>query len=116
MAAPVVHFEIMGKDGKKLQDFFGKLFDWEIDANNPMNYGLVKASGQGGIGGGVGTAEAGAPTYVTFYVAVPDLAACLKKVESMGGKTLVPPTEIPNMVTFALFQDPEGHTIGLVKG
>jgi predicted enzyme related to lactoylglutathione lyase len=28
----------------------------------------------------------------------------------------VPPTEIPNMVTFALFQDPEGHTVGLVKG
>ena len=58
MAAPVVHFEIMGKDGKKLQDFYSKLFEWEIDANNPMNYGLVKASGQGGIGGGVGASEA----------------------------------------------------------
>ncbi|MFI5176794.1 MAG: VOC family protein [Terriglobia bacterium] len=116
MAAPVVHFEIMGKDGKELQNFYGKLFDWEIDANNPMNYGLVKASGQGGIGGGIGAAEAGAPGYVTFYVAVPDLEACLKKVENMGGKTLVPPTEIPNMVTFALFQDPEGNSIGIVKG
>ncbi|MGB7623250.1 MAG: VOC family protein [Terriglobia bacterium] len=116
MAAPVVHFEIMGKDGKKLQNFYGKLFDWEIDANNPMNYGLVKPGAQGGIGGGVGVTEAGAPGYVTFYVAVPDLDACLKKVESMGGKTLVPPTEIPNMVTFALFQDPEGNSVGIVKG
>jgi predicted enzyme related to lactoylglutathione lyase len=116
MAAPVVHFEIMGKDGKKLQNFYGKLFEWEIDANNPMNYGLVKPGAQGGIGGGVGAAEAGAPSYVTFYVAVPDLEACLKKVESMGGKTIVPPTEIPNMVTFALFQDPEGNSIGIVKG
>jgi len=116
MAAPVVHFEILGKDGKSLQNFYSKLFAWEIDANNPINYGLVKAAGPTGIGGGVGAAEPGAPGYVTFYVAVPDLAACLKKVESLGGKTLVPPTEIPNIVTFALFQDPEGHTIGLVKG
>ncbi len=52
---------------------------------------------------------------MTFYVAVPDLAACLAKAESLGGKTLVPPTEIPGMVTFALFQDPEGNPIGLVK-
>ncbi len=116
MAAPVVHFEILGKDAKKLQDFYGKLFDWEIDARNPMNYGLIKAAGPGSIGGGVGAAAKGSPGHVTLYVQVPDLAACLKKAEGLGGKTLVPPTEIPNAATFALFQDPEGNVIGIVKG
>ncbi len=121
-AAPVVHFEITGKDGKKLQSFYSKLFDWEINADNPMNYGLVNAAGngteagKGSIGGGVAAAQEGAPAAVTFYVQVPDLEAALKKAESMGGKTLVPPTEIPNMVTFAMFQDPEGNAVGLVKG
>jgi predicted enzyme related to lactoylglutathione lyase len=121
-AAPVVHFEIVGKDAKKLHNFYGKLFDWQINADNPMNYGLVNAAGngtevgKGSIGGGVAAAEQGMPGYVTFYVQVPDLAATLKKAESMGGKTMVPPTEIPNMVTFALFQDPEGNMVGLVKG
>jgi predicted enzyme related to lactoylglutathione lyase len=121
-AAPVVHFEVIGKDAKKLQNFYGKLFDWQINADNPMNYGLVNAAGngtevgKGSIGGGVAAAEQGMPGYVTFYVQVPDLAATLKKAESMGGKTVVPPTEIPNMVTFALFKDPEGNMIGLVKG
>jgi hypothetical protein len=43
------------------------------------------------------------------------LAAHLKKIESLGGKTLVPPTEIPEQVTFAFFADPEGHVVGLVK-
>jgi predicted enzyme related to lactoylglutathione lyase len=28
----------------------------------------------------------------------------------------VPPTEIPNMVRFAQFSDPEGHVLGLFKG
>jgi len=121
-AAPVVHFEITGKDGKKLQSFYSKLFDWQINADNPMNYGLVNAAGngmevgKGSIGGGVAAAQEGAPASVTFYVQVPDLDTALKKVASMGGKTLVPPTEIPNMVTFAMFQDPEGNAVGLVKG
>lgn len=121
-AAPVVHFEVIGKDGKKLQNFYSKLFDWKIDANNPMNYGMVTAAGQGtepgkgSIGGGVGAGQPGQPAYVTFYVQVPDLAASLKKAESLGGTTVMPPTEIPNVVTFALFKDPEGNLIGMVKG
>jgi predicted enzyme related to lactoylglutathione lyase len=113
MANPVVHFEIMGKDGKKLQEFYSNLFNWEIDSSNPMNYGLVKG-GEGGIGGGVGQGDG--PPYVTVYIQVDDLQAYLDKVEKLGGKTLVPVTEIPNMVTFALFADPEGNSVGLFKG
>jgi predicted enzyme related to lactoylglutathione lyase len=116
MAAPVVHFEILGKDAKKLQNFYSDLFGWKINANNPMNYGLVEAAGEGSIGGGIGSAGEGAPGHITFYVQVDDLQSYLDKAESMGGKTIVPVTEIPNMVTFALFQDPEGNMIGLVKG
>jgi hypothetical protein len=41
-----------------------------------------------------------------------DVAAYLKKTESLGGKTLVPPVKIPTC-TFAWMQDPEGNTVGL---
>ena len=34
----------------------------------------------------------------------------------MGGKVLMPPTEIPNVVTLAMFADPDGNAIGLIKG
>jgi predicted enzyme related to lactoylglutathione lyase len=51
MAAPVVHFEILGRNGPALQRFYRDLFDWKI----------------------------------------------------------------PDMVTFALFTDPDGNLIGLVK-
>ena len=43
-------------------------------------------------------------------------AAYLAKVEKMGGKTIVPRTEVPGQVIFALFADPEGHVIGLSQG
>lgn len=113
MAQPVVHFEVVGKDGKKLQEFYSKLFDWTVDANNPMQYGMV-AAGEGGIGGGVAASQDGKPG-VTFYVNVPDVAAALKKAESLGGKTVMPPMDVPGGPQIAQFSDPEGNVIGLSK-
>ena len=52
---------------------------------------------------------------MTFYVQVDDPQAYLNKIEAAGGKTVVPVTEIPDMVTFAMFADPEGNVGGLVK-
>src|SRR3954447_25664055 len=68
---------------------------------------------RGGINGGVGDGENWSGTRV--YIAVPDLQEALDKIEAAGGKTVMPPQELP-MVTLALFEDPEGNTVGLVKG
>lgn len=46
---------------------------------------------------------------------VDDLKAYLGKVESMGGKTVMPPMDIPGGPTLALFADPEGNVVGMVK-
>jgi predicted enzyme related to lactoylglutathione lyase len=117
MGRPVVHFEINAKDSKKLGSFYSELFDWKIDTNNPVGYGLIDTGGEGGIGGGIGQWDANVPSYLSVYVQVNELQqAYLDKAEKLGGKTIVPPTEIPNTVTFAMFQDPEGNMIGLLKG
>ncbi len=113
MGRPVVHFEILGKDTKKLQGFYSEIFGWNVDANNPMNYGIVNTGDNGGIGGGIGAAQG--ENHVTVYVQVEDPQAYLDRIEASGGKTVMPVTEIPDMVTFALFADPEGNIIGLVK-
>lgn len=111
MPNPVVHFEINGKDGKKLQNFYATLFEWHVDANNPMNYGMVDTHA-GGINGGVVQADQAG---VAVFVEVDDLQAYLNKVERLGGKTVMPITVIPDMVTLAMFSDPEGNIVGLVK-
>lgn len=115
MPNPVVHWEINGKDAKKLQSFYAQLFDWHVDTSMPMDYGLVDTHTDHGINGGIGQAGDQTPAPVTFFVEVNDLQAYLSKVERLGGKMVVPPTEIPNVVTFAMFSDPEGNVIGLVK-
>jgi uncharacterized protein len=110
MANKVVHFEVTGSDGKKLQDFYSALFGWNVDANNPMQYGMVHGD-QAGIGGGICTAA----TRVTFYVEVPDLGAALKQAERLGGKTVMPPGQVPGGPEIAQFSDPDGNVIGLIR-
>jgi predicted enzyme related to lactoylglutathione lyase len=113
MSNPVVHFEILGQNGEQLQKYYTDLFGWSIDANNPMQYGMV-AKVEGGIAGGVGPSQDGAP-FVTVYVEASDLAATLDKAERLGGKTIMPPMDVPGGPTIALFSDPAGNRIGLVK-
>lgn len=113
MGQPVVHFEINGPDSEKLKSFYGALFDWKIDSNNPYNYGMIDTGG--GLNGGISSPPDGS-RYITIYIAVPDLQAALDKAESLGGKTVMPPTEIPGAVTMALFADPAGNVTGLIKG
>jgi predicted enzyme related to lactoylglutathione lyase len=114
MANPVVHFEVLGRDARKLQDFYTKLFDWKFSGSGDANYNLVEAV-PNGIGGGVGSGDA--PS-VTVYVEVPDPSATLKQVEEMGGQTVMPPTDLPgdHVHTIAQFKDPEGNLIGLISG
>lgn len=120
MGQPVVHFEIMGKDGDKLRTYYSELFGWEIDANNPMNYGVVQRAGNTapdgtGIGGGVGVSPEGYDGHVTFYIEVPDVEAALAKAESLGGTRMMGPEQVMETIEIGLFNDPEGHLVGVVK-
>jgi predicted enzyme related to lactoylglutathione lyase len=116
MANPVVHFEVSGKDAARLQAFYGDLFDWKINTDNPMNYGIVDTGVEGAIGGGVGPLPEGRQGWVTFYVQVDDLDAALKRAGELGGRTVNPPMEVPGGPKLAHFADPEGNVIGLVSG
>ena len=120
MGQAVVHFEVFGKDGDKLQSFYSDLFGWEIDSDNPMNYGVVQRDGNTnadgvGIGGGIAAGQEG-QSYVTFYVEVDDVEAGLQKAESLGGSRVMGPMDVMDRLTIGLFNDPEGHMIGLVTG
>jgi predicted enzyme related to lactoylglutathione lyase len=120
MGQPVVHFEVIGKDADKLRSYYSELFGWEIDAGNPMNYGIVQRDGNVnadgvGIGGGIGTGPEGYDGHVTFYVEVPDVEAALAKAESLGGSRMMGPHKATEGVEIGMFGDPEGHVVGVVK-
>ena len=120
MGQPVVHFEVIGKDGDKLRSYYSDLFGWEINTDNEMKYGVVTREGNTledgtGIGGGVAGGPDGYEGHVTFYIEVPDVEASLAKAESLGGTRVMGPDEVMPGLELGQFKDPEGHVIGLVK-
>lgn len=113
--SPVVHVEILGVDAPNLQRFYGELFGWKITLN-PIGYGYIPVAPASPVTltGGVGASPQRQPL-VIFYVKVADPAATLKRAESLGGKIVMPPLDVPGGITFARFADPEGNVIGIVR-
>jgi len=115
MGNPVVHFELGGAEDGPLLRFYGELFGWRLTTvPGGVNYTVVDTQGGGGVNGGIGKSGTGDP-WATFYVEVDDPQAALDRAESLGAQTVLPVTEIPGMVTFAMFNDPDGLLVGLVR-
>lgn len=121
MGQPVLHFEVIGKDGDKLRSYFAELFGWEFQGvGGPMDYAVVdreqNLSAEGiGIGGGVGGSSE-LDGHVTFYVGVEDAEAALAKAEELGGKRVHGPDEVPGQgILVGHLADPEGHVVGVVQ-
>jgi predicted enzyme related to lactoylglutathione lyase len=110
----IVHWEIQAVDPARVQSFYGELFGWSINTNNPMNYGMVDSSGKEGINGGIG-GSAGGGSRLLVYATVKDINATLAKAESLGAKTLMPRTDI-GPVIMAIFEDIEGNSFGVLEG
>jgi predicted enzyme related to lactoylglutathione lyase len=111
MGQPVVHFEIGCKDKEKTSAFYAEAFGWTID---PGPTGMISTGSSEGIQGHVAALGHEPHQFTHFYVQVDDVAEALKKVEGLGGKTIVPPVPIPSG-TFAWFADLEGNVVGLWK-
>jgi uncharacterized protein len=120
----VVHFEIPVDDEGRAKEFYGSVFDWDLntmDMGGGMTYttaGTVEVDEKmmpkepGAINGGLMRRTSDTPTSV-ITIGVDAIDDSLKKVEAGGGKTVTPRTEIPNMGAFAYFKDTEGNVVGL---
>jgi predicted enzyme related to lactoylglutathione lyase len=119
----VVHFEIPVEDLERAKEFYRSSVGWELTTMQmgEGEYTMVgttpvgedqRPTEPGAINGGmmVRTAEIPAPV---ITISVESIDATLKDIESGGGSTIQPRTEIPNMGAFAYFKDPEGNAMGL---
>jgi len=112
MGKPVVHFEIGCRDRDKTEQFYASLFDWSIEKQGPAS--VISTGVAGAIDGHITSLGHEPQHYTIFYVEVDDIAAYLKRAESLGGKVIVPAVPIP-AGKFAWFADPDGNTVGLLQ-
>ena len=117
MGQPVAWFEVTSTDVERAQKFYTELFGWTVSADPATDlYRLVDTgAGEGAIGGGIGqTAGPEEKPTVKIYMRVDDLEAYLARAEQLGGKRLVPPTDLPgDFGAYAMFTDPDGNPVGL---
>ena len=120
----VVHFEITADDLGRAKEFYGSVFDWQlqdVDMGSGQMYTTVMTvpvgddqmpTEPGAINGGMMKRSADTPAPV-ITVGVTSVDDTLKKIEAAGGSVVTPRTEIPGMGAFAYFKDSEGNVLGL---
>jgi len=54
------------------------------------------------------------PPHWGSYITVDDADASAKRVKALGGKIIVPPTDIPGVGRLAVIQDPQGAVVSLI--
>src|SRR5947209_14132552 len=100
MGQAVVHFEVVGKDHEKVQQYYSELFGWEYEDSRGDAYKLVplyKGTDGVGIRGAVGGAPEGEEGHVTFYVEVPNVEQALADAERLGGSRRMGPMAVPGV-------------------
>lgn len=107
----IVHFEIPAEDRKAASKFYGELFGWSFQHLDEMNYTTFDT---GNVGGGLNPlGDMVKPGDLVIYIESEDIEADLKKIEDLGGKTILPKTEIPGIGWFAFFANPTGNQLAL---
>lgn len=105
--------------------FYGELFGWQFKDGNEggMSYSEISLDGKNSFGGMWDTNQAcegqaadytPPPPHWMSWVAVDDVDAIAAKVEELGGKICVPPTDIPNTGRFVVANDPSGAVFSMI--
>ncbi len=117
MPQPVVHFEIPADNPERLSRFYSDLFGWKVEKwPGPMNYWLLytRNKGAAAIDGGMFRREMPDQRPVN-YVHVPSASEYAQKAERIGGRVILPRTQVPGVGYVAILSDPEGNNIGLFE-
>jgi uncharacterized protein len=118
----VVHFEIPADDMARAKEFYGSIFEWDIQDVPEMQYTIAMTvpvddrqmpTQPGAINGGMYKRSNQNPSSPVLTIGVDSIDDALKKVEAGGGQTITPRTPIPGQGAFAYFKDSEGNTLGL---
>jgi hypothetical protein len=114
----IMHFEIGADDPKRAMAFYEKVFGWKYEkyGDSSMDYWLVTAGekAEPGINGAI-QARTQLPQSVISTIMVDSIDDTIAKINSNGGKILVPKMEIPKVGVMVYFQDTEGNIFGAMQ-
>lgn len=106
-----VWHELMTTDPQAAVAFYSKVLPWKTQSSGMPDYTLW-VSGKTMTAGLMAQPEparqAGAPPSWLVYIGTPDVDGTAAAAQSLGGKVLKAPGDIPNVGRFAVLADPQG--------
>jgi predicted enzyme related to lactoylglutathione lyase len=109
--------ELMTTDPAAAAEFYGQLFGWTAQSMD-MGQGIYRVVkvGDTSVAGimGMPPGSAAMPPNWGCYVTVSDVEEVLAKCSALGGKTLVPPMDVPGVGRMAVLQDPQGAVLSVM--
>ena len=117
----VVHFEIPYDNQSRAQKFYQDVFGWQISKFPDMDYHMATTTPSdekmhpkepGAINGGLLPKDS-TGSHPMIVIDVPSIDEHIKKVESGGGKTIMPKIEVGKFGLYARVEDTEGNVIGI---
>jgi hypothetical protein len=99
--------------------FYSKLFNWEPSVQDMpgMKYTIFNAGKDQRAGMMAMNAQAPAamPSHWTVYFGVDNCDKRAAQISQLGGKVVVPPTDIPEVGRFAMAMDPQGAFFAILQ-
>ena len=109
----IAHVEIPTTNLDKSKVFYNKVLGWDF---KPFGNGYLLFNNHKGTMVGLRKVDAVSSGETTvFHVSIPDIDSILKRAKENGGAVKRNKTVIPAMGWYALFDDPDGNTIGLYQ-
>ena len=119
----VVHFEIPSDNRERAKKFYSSVFSWDIMEmpfqgdvytsviTSPIDENHMHQE-KGAINGAIINRDKSISAPV-ITISVESIEDSAKKIETAGGKLVVPKGEVPDMGYYAYFKDTEGNILGL---
>ena len=108
--------ELMTSSPAQAADFYGSLFGWQFETMDMPDGQYHVALNNGNKIAGIMQLPKEAPAPVWGqYVTVTDIQATAQKISALGGNLLTPPTDIPGVGSFVVFQDPQGAVLSAIQ-
>lgn len=113
--------ELGTTDRNAAKSFYSNLFGWtgdDLPMGPEMVYTMFRLGGKD-VGGAYALMkdqlEAHVPPHWMVYIKVENADAAAAKAVPLGGKPIVPPSDIPNVGRFAVLQDPTGAAVSVFQ-
>jgi predicted enzyme related to lactoylglutathione lyase len=111
----LTHFEIYGEETTKLAEFYRRVFGWQVEQMEAVDYWRINTgSGEpGAIHGGLTYRAIPGLNGWMLYVQVSTLDETVELIKSLGGSVIRPKTAVPRAAWVTIVADPARNIFGV---